>query len=168
MADQEFLASFAVEIDEQGVSRLQAVLEENRKLAEELAAAFTAASEAIHTLAEDLGTLPGLPLWEAQVSLSVEAGVTVSETVNRILESSGTGIPLLSFPGKDPVMTRPQAFYGRAAECVDEALSAARARGYLTEAGLGIVPEEGGEEKPSGRMHSLSDGFAFVGWKITR
>ena len=26
----------------------------------------------------------------------------------------------------------------------------------------------GGEEKPPGRMHSLSDGFAFVGWKITR
>ena len=24
---------------------------------------------------------------------------------------------------------------------------------------------EGGEEKPSGRMHSLSDGFAFVGWR---
>ena len=30
MADQEFLASFAVEIDESGVSRLQAVPEENR------------------------------------------------------------------------------------------------------------------------------------------
>ena len=30
-ADQEFLASFAVEIDESGVSRLQAVLEENRE-----------------------------------------------------------------------------------------------------------------------------------------
>ena len=58
-ADQEFLASFAVEIDESGVSRLQAVLEENRKLAEELAAVFAAASEAIHTLAEDLGSLPG-------------------------------------------------------------------------------------------------------------
>ena len=65
-------------------------------------------------------------------------------------------------------VSRLQAFYGRAAECVNEALSAAKARGYLTEAGLGIVPEEGGEEKPSGRMHSLSDGFAFVGWKITR
>ena len=86
---------------------------------------------------------PGLPLWEARVSLSVEAGVSVSETVRKILESSGTGIPLLSFPGKDPVFARPQAFFGRAAECVDEALSAARARGYLTEAGLGIVPEEG-------------------------
>ena len=24
---------------------------------------------------------------------------------------------------------------------------------------------EGGNEKPSGRMHSLSDGFAFVGWR---
>jgi len=24
---------------------------------------------------------------------------------------------------------------------------------------------EGGNEKPSGRMHSLSDGFAFVGFK---
>ena len=59
MADQEFLASFAVEIDESGVSRLQAVLEENRQLAEDLAAAFTAVSEAIHTLSEDLGTLPG-------------------------------------------------------------------------------------------------------------
>ena len=26
----------------------------------------------------------------------------------------------------------------------------------------------GGEEKPSGRMHSLSDGFALIGWKIMR
>lgn len=86
---------------------------------------------------------PGLPLWEAQVSLSVEAGVAVSETVRRILENSGTGIPLLSFPGNDPVFSRPQAFFGRAAECVNEALSAANARGYLTEAGVGIVPEGG-------------------------
>ena len=47
MADQEFLASFAVEIDESGVSRLQQVLEENRDLAEEVASAFEAATEAI-------------------------------------------------------------------------------------------------------------------------
>ena len=39
MASQEFLASFAVDIDESGVSRLQAVLEENRDLADEVAAA---------------------------------------------------------------------------------------------------------------------------------
>ena len=75
--------------------------------------------------------------------LSLTRTVTVSETVRRILEASGTGIPLLSFPGNDPVLSRPQAFFGRAAECVNEALSAAKARGYLTEAGLGIVPEGG-------------------------
>ena len=58
MADQEFLASFAVDIDEAGVSRLQAILTENRELAESLAAAFNAASEAIRSFAEDLGILP--------------------------------------------------------------------------------------------------------------
>ena len=47
MADQEFLASFAVEIDEGGVSRLQTVLSENRDLANEVAAAFEAATAAI-------------------------------------------------------------------------------------------------------------------------
>ena len=61
---------------------------------------------------------PGLALWEAPVSLDVEAGVTVSETVRRLLEASGTGIKLLSFPGEDPVTTRGHAFFGRAAECI--------------------------------------------------
>lgn len=100
-----------------------------------------------HTVPE--GTLTevvfsaGLPIWEAPVSLSVEAGVTVSETVRRILDESGTGIPLLSFPGEDPVRSRAQAFYGRAAECIEEALSAAGTRGYLTKAGLCVVPSSG-------------------------
>ena len=58
MADQEFLASFAVDIDEAGVSRLQAILTENRELADSLAAAFNAASAAIRSFAEDLGILP--------------------------------------------------------------------------------------------------------------
>ena len=48
MASQEFLASFAVEIDEAGVSRLQQVLEENRDLADEVASAFEAATSAIN------------------------------------------------------------------------------------------------------------------------
>ena len=58
MADQEFLASFAVDIDEAGVSRLQAILSENRELADSLAAAFNAASEAIRSFAEELGIMP--------------------------------------------------------------------------------------------------------------
>ena len=59
MASQEFLASFAVEIDEAGVSRLQQVLEENRELADGLTAAFNAAAAAIQSFADELGLLPG-------------------------------------------------------------------------------------------------------------
>ena len=84
-----------------------------------------------------------LPLWNAQVSLSVEAGATVSETVRRLLEASGTGVQLLSFPGEDRVVERGQAFFGRAAECVEEALSAVGAKGYMVPAGLCVVPAEG-------------------------
>ena len=85
----------------------------------------------------------GLRLWEAPVSLSVEAGVSVSETVRRILTASGTGIPLLSFPGMDPVRSRGQAFLGRAAECVETALSAAKARACLTPSGMCVIPASG-------------------------
>ena len=85
----------------------------------------------------------GLRLWEAPVSLSVEAGVSVSETVRRILAASGTGIPLLSFPGEDPVCPRGQSFFGRAAECVEEALSAASARCCLAPSGLCVIPASG-------------------------
>ena len=84
----------------------------------------------------------GLNLWEATVSLSVEAGVPVSETVRRILAASGTGIQLLSFPGPDPVSSRGQAWYGRAADCVTSALSVTRARPYLVPAGLCVIPAE--------------------------
>ncbi len=56
---QEFLASFAVKIDEAGVSRLQSVLSENRELAEQLAEAFDGASAAIRSFSEELGMLSG-------------------------------------------------------------------------------------------------------------
>ena len=58
MADQEFLASFAVELDEAGIARLQSVLAENTALADSMAAAFGTASASLHAFAEDLGLLP--------------------------------------------------------------------------------------------------------------
>ncbi len=58
MADQEFLASFAVELDEAGIARLQSVLAENTALADSLAAAFGAASASLHAFAGELGLLP--------------------------------------------------------------------------------------------------------------
>lgn len=104
----------------------------------------------------------GLDLWEAQVSVSVEAGVSLSETVRRLLLASGTGVRLLSLPGADPVRSRGQAFFGRAAECVSSALSAASARGYLVPAGLCVIPKD--PLPPSLHLSGkdLSDVPAFV------
>lgn len=83
----------------------------------------------------------GLSLWESPVSMSILAGATVSETVNSILQESGTGISLLTFTGSDPVTARGQSFFGRAAEALSLSLSAANAEGYLVESGLCILPE---------------------------
>ena len=59
---QEFLASFAVDIDEAGVSRLQAVLEQNRTMAGEVAAAFDAARASMESFLEsDLSDLYAPP-----------------------------------------------------------------------------------------------------------
>ena len=59
MASQEFLASFAVEIDEAGVSRLQEILTSNMEMADSLAAAFGSDSSAIRSFTDALGELPG-------------------------------------------------------------------------------------------------------------
>ena len=84
----------------------------------------------------------GLDLWENRISLSVPSGVSVSETLRRILSASGTGIQLLSFPGEDPVFSRGQAFCGRAADCVIDVLSAASTGAYLVSAGLCVISAE--------------------------
>ena len=70
MADQEFLASFGVEIDESGVERLQTALAKNRELAEELAAAFDRARESVQSFFRDLNeiSLPGLGSGKASVT----------------------------------------------------------------------------------------------------
>ena len=70
MAAQEFLASFGVEIDESGVKRLQAAMEENRTLAEELAAAFDRARESVQAFFRDLDeiALPGFGSGTASVT----------------------------------------------------------------------------------------------------
>ena len=98
----------------------------------------------------------GLSFWESFVSLSVPAGCSASETVRRILAacfpsgssaasagstvSSGTALPLLNWPGTDPVFIRGQAFHGRAADAVAVVLSAIGARAVLVPAGLQVIP----------------------------
>ena len=61
MADQEFLASFGVDIDENGVSRLQKILTENKTLGDSLAASFNVAAESVKAFKESVSTdLPSL------------------------------------------------------------------------------------------------------------
>ena len=61
MADQEFLASFGVDIDETGVSRLQKILTENQTLAQSLSESFDAASESVRLFKKTISTeLPSL------------------------------------------------------------------------------------------------------------
>ena len=108
----------------------------------------------------------GLRLWEVPVSLSVEAGVSVSETVRRILEASGTGIPLLAFPGENPVRTRGQAFFGRAAECIASALSGTGARGCLVPSGLCVIPSSGSPESVTLTEADLTDAPVRTGEKL--
>ena len=104
----------------------------------------------------------GLDLWEAQVSLSVPAGVSVSETVRRILAASGTGIQLLSFPGEDPAFSRGQAFCGRVPDCITSVLSTVSARAYLVPAGLCVIPAEPPEASLHLKDKDLTDRPAFA------
>ena len=104
----------------------------------------------------------GLDLWESVISVSVEGGTTVSETVRRLLEASGTGIPLLSWPGEDPAVSRGQAYFGRGAECVETALNKAGARGYLTAAGICVVPKEALPVRLRLTEKDLADAPAFA------
>ena len=57
--------------------------------------------------------------------------------------SASTALPLLNWPGTDPVFTRGQAFHGRAAAAVAVVLSAIGARGVLVPAGLQVIPAGG-------------------------
>ena len=49
---------------------------------------------------------------------------------------------MLSFPGEDPQPLRGRAYVGKASEAITLGLSQACARGFLTPAGLQVIPKE--------------------------
>ncbi len=57
MAEQEFLASFGVQIDESGLNRLQQALKDNRTLADDLASAFDRARAAVESFFANLSEI---------------------------------------------------------------------------------------------------------------
>ena len=60
MALQEFLASYAVKVDEDGARRLQRILDQNQKSASALTASFTSARQALSLLKAELSDASGL------------------------------------------------------------------------------------------------------------
>ena len=111
MADQEFLASFGVEIDESGLDRLQKALKENRTLAEQLASAFDSARNAVSEFFRQLSasTLPSgelspyrrlMEMSEKGISFAMDLETTDADgTLNTFLQNAqqlfdGTPLPL--------------------------------------------------------------------------
>ena len=91
MASQEFLASFGVEIDEAGVTRLQNIPEENRTLAGELAAAFDAASSSI-------SAFPDLGLLNLSGSRIAEERQLRKKAPDRIRDRTATNVMICTLP----------------------------------------------------------------------
>ena len=79
MADQEFLASFGVEIDETGLLRLQEALTKNRALADDLAAAFNRAQEAMTSFFDSMTTItmPTLDFGSGGIAGEASRGLSI-------------------------------------------------------------------------------------------
>ena len=79
MADQEFLASFGVEIDETGLLRLQEALTKNRALADDLAAAFNRAQEAMTSFFDSMASvsMPTLDFGSGGITGEAASGLSI-------------------------------------------------------------------------------------------
>lgn len=91
MAMQEFLASYAVQVDEDGARRLQSILEENREAGSQLASVFDSARAALEALKKELSNsvdlkniLPGLTSGGNRTTFP--AG-SLSDAVSRVASS---------------------------------------------------------------------------------
>ena len=74
MALQEYLASYAVRVDEDGARRLQRILEQNRESASGLAEAFSSARSAMAALKAELSDTSGIRSSLASLSLGSLGG----------------------------------------------------------------------------------------------
>ena len=101
----------------------------------------------------DLVFSPGLSLWQASVSLSVAAGMRISETMRAILSaavypesasSSGTAsgsspsYPLATFAAQNAALSRPQSFFGRACDALTLLAETVGADIFLSSAGVSV------------------------------
>ena len=122
-----------------------------------------------------MGFSPGLTLWESSVSLSLSAGIRLSDAVRQILKASGTGIQLVGFTGREMAFSRGQAFFGRAASALESLAAAADAFPWLSPAGLVLtgrsdrtvtlyLPADHLLSAPTAADHRILLSTAMVGW----
>ncbi len=88
---------------------------------------------------------PGKSLWETACSISLAAGLKVSDAVKAILRDSGSGISLAGYTAEDPVFRRPQSFFGRITDAVEMLAETAKGRAFLSPAGLVIYGDKSRE-----------------------
>ena len=88
---------------------------------------------------------PGFPLWQSSVSLSLSAGLSVSDTFRAVLAASlqpsgqPTAVPLCAFTADDIRLTRPQSFFGRTCDALRSLADSVQAHAFLSPAGLSVI-----------------------------
>ena len=155
----------------------------------------------LHTRAEHDGRItsvtfsPGLALWQSAVSLSLSAGMRVSETVRALLAASAPTfssvsrvsafqssvspafVPLAAFAAQDRVISRPQAFFGRTCDAISALAESVSADACLTPAGLCIsgrvssefpllIPENALLSAPVQKGSRLLLNTDMIGWPL--
>ena len=92
MAMQEFLATYAVKVDEDGARRLQRILEENRTSGAALAAVFESARSSLEALKKELSDASGLKnVFSSLNASSVKAGSSGSSSGSSSSSSGSSG-----------------------------------------------------------------------------
>ena len=163
---QEFLASFAVDIDEGGVSRLQRILESNRELAEKLAAAFDEARSSmeafIQSASKELTELPFFPGREALIQTqNGNNSKTGAYTIDLSFDKAAKQLETFLAVAKKQLRLTADA--SGIVEAVSSAIS--RARSMLAGAGLKLTVKTETESpdlaEGAGPVRYLSTGGRF-------
>ena len=88
MPDQEFLASYAVDIDEQGIERLQSILEENRSLAESLSKTFQQAYADLDAFVrEAIVSIPSLARFEETQASAIDSAGRAEQAILSLMSA---------------------------------------------------------------------------------
>ena len=79
---------------------------------------------------------PILGFWKKNVSLSLPAGMLISDAMREVLKAGKAEVSLAAFQAEDTRTPRPQSFFGRVCDVLSDLAAAADANVFLTPAGL--------------------------------